>query len=351
MTMSRALPYAAAAIVLAICIVGFSRPTHAAASAPLTGDLSVREAYWASLIKKEGPAQAYKDFGAAVAILAPPQQHENAHVFGGALYSAIGLPGLSTCDSNYSFGCFHEFLGRAIASLGLSVVNQLNQDCVTALGPNSLSCQHGIGHGIEAALGYDFPALQKSLSLCESLPHNDPIGGCYGGALMEYNMQTMLGEQGKPRPLTSAGVQYPCDSIDSAFQNACYFWQPQWWAQTLRRQGTTDLDEIYRTIGTYCAAAPAADQRSCYEGTGNNLPADANFDGDRARQLCIDVSSDPQDQLYCRALAADSLFVGGAGKKGDALAVCEGLTGSAYSFCASYASNSSNIAKELPSVK
>lgn len=319
--------------------------------APTSGDISERDAYWTSLIRREGAAQAYGDFGAAVASLPPQLQHENAHVFGGALFEVEGLPGLATCDSKYSFGCYHEFLGRAIASLGLSVVTKLNQDCVDLLKGSALSCQHGIGHGIEAALGYDGAALKKSLALCESLPYNDPIGGCYGGVFMEYNMQTMLGDQGKPRALVNGDVQYPCDTVGEPFTPACYFWQPQWWHQILREQGIRDQSAIYAKIGAYCMAAPAADRRSCFEGTGNNLVADANFDGDAARELCIAATKDPTYQLYCRSLAADSLFVGGAGKKGDAEAVCEGLTGASYEYCAAYASNHANIANELPSVQ
>lgn len=337
--------------LLAIIALALYRFSHQPLNAPLTGDLNSRETFWAGVIKKEGPAQAYKDFGTAVAQLSPEKQHENAHVFGGALYTVEGLSGLTTCDSNYSYGCFHEFLGRAIASLGLSVVNELNQDCVNKLGSNALSCQHGIGHGIEAALGYDFSALQKSLALCKDLPYNDPIGGCYGGVFMEDNMQTMLGDQGKARELTSTGVQYPCDVLDDPYENACYFWQSQWWSQELRSSGMTDVDAIYTKIGSYCAAAPSEYRRSCFEGIGNNLVGDANFDGDRARKLCIDASKDPTYQLYCRSLAADSLFVGGAGKKGDALALCDGLTGNAYSFCSLYASNTANIARELPLIK
>ncbi len=323
----------------------FTYRHHAVTVVPLTANPHVQEAYWKGRISAVGPVRAYSEFGNAVQDLTPQKQHEDAHAFGGALYQIAGVGGLSTCDARFSFGCFHEFLGRAIAALGLGSVGSLNEGCIEALGAGSLSCQHGIGHGVLAYLGYTGDDLNKALRICKDLPHNDPIGGCYGGVFMEYNLQTMLGTEGRIRPPTS-DMQAPCDSVADAYKTACYFWQPQWWRQNFFVAGMTDDDRAYAAAGVLCAQVPAPYTRTCFEGIGNIAPSDAHFDGARTRTLCEDASSDPTDRLYCKSLAADSLFVG-ADAKEDATAVCADLPADQYRYCIVYASNSANIAMPL----
>lgn len=333
----------AACCIIAVCAIAAG--VYAWYARPVTypsGTLIQQQTFWENEIHKLGGAKAYEVFADSVANFPPTMQHQDAHVFGGALFQVEGTPGLSVCDSRFSFGCFHEFLGEAIASLGLTVVTQLDEDCFQTLGPQGLGCQHGIGHGLLAYLGYSNQDLFKALDICKGLPGIDPIGGCYGGVFMEYNLQTMLGTEGRIRKVENGDMQFPCDSVDTLYKPACYFWQPQWWRQFLRNYGVTDNDAAYAQVGVWCSQAPAAYQRDCYEGIGNNIPADANFDGDVARQLCVDSTSDPFDQLYCRSFAADSLFVGGAGAKGDSMALCEGLSASAYQDCAAYAENKVN---------
>jgi hypothetical protein len=309
-------------------------------------NLKAEEAHWQARIGAIGGKAAYGEFAQSVAALSPELQHQSAHTFGGALYETEGTKGLSVCDIRFSYGCFHEFLGRAISALGLGVVPMLNQGCVDALGTDSLSCQHGIGHGVLAYLGYSNVDLKQALGICHDLPYNDPIGGCYGGVFMEYNLQIMLGKDAQIRQVKNSDMQFPCDSIGPAYQPACLFWQPQWWHQTMR-QNTADEDAIFKQMGKYCDQVEAPELiRQCYEGIGNIVPPSANFDGTRAAQLCQYTSSEPLHQLFCKSLAANSLFVGGAGAKGDAQAVCAGLTGAPLSYCSAYARNEANIANE-----
>jgi hypothetical protein len=330
-------------IVLAFVVI------HSWASASvvaITGTASEREAYWTAVIEREGGQRAYQEFKRDVDSLPPPQQHDNAHVFGGALFSAEGKQGLSVCDSNYSYGCFHEFLGRAIATLGLSSVYELNQGCVETLGPQALSCQHGIGHGIVSALGYDFDALKKALELCAGLPYSDPIGGCYSGVFMEYNMRTMLGTDARSRPVERGDLQYPCDVLATTYKMACAFWSPQWWIDLQRQSGPENID--IAAVGPLCDEFEESDiVRSCYEGLGTLVPIQADFDADTARTLCESASADPARQLYCKSYAANSLFVGVVGKTGDAQAVCAGLNGSSFDYCSAYAHNKANLASQL----
>lgn len=338
-----------ALICLAGLAAGFLYVRHTAVpQVPLTSNLKERAAFWKDRIDAVGPKRAYQEFAVDVEPLTPGERHENAHTFGGALFEAVGVTGLATCDARFSYGCFHEFLGRAIAELGLGVVNSLNQGCIDALGSSVLSCQHGIGHGIQAALGYDESALRKALDTCRSLPYIDPIGGCYGGVFMEYNMQTMLGEAGRTRALTSAGPLYPCTLLDSPYRPACAFWSPQWWIDLQHQAHGRDYVDT-AAVGEQCDAFRETDLvRACYEGLGTVVAPEGDFVAARVRALCEESSTDMTRQLYCKSYAANSLAVGGAGEKGDAHAVCEGLSSTATNFCDAYARNEANIAGELP---
>jgi len=137
-----------------------------------------QEQYWRERISTDGGSVAYQEFTKHVAGLSIEEQHTLSHKFGGALFEVEGVSGLPVCDSQFSYGCSHEFLGRAIAKLGLGVVANLNEMCFKALKSKSLSCQHGIGHGIQASLGYTFEDLKKALAVCGGLSHpGAPICG------------------------------------------------------------------------------------------------------------------------------------------------------------------------------
>lgn len=320
--------------LLTLARLPFSSPARAGAATT-----TALELHWEERIRAVGPATAYVEFGDAVKEEPPTMQHEGAHAFGGALYEVEGTKGLSICDSNFNFGCYHEFLGRAIATLGLASVGSLNQGCVDALQAQSLSCQHGIGHGILAYLGYDQRALLQGLEQCRDLPHNDPIGGCYGGLFMEYNLQTMLSTEGRIRPLGANPLE-PCDSLDKDYRQACYYWQPQWWSHATNPPMTGS--QGFAHMGAWCETV-GPNVRDCFEGLGNIASPESNFTPSLAKTLCEATSQNTIHQLYCKSIAANSLTLGGGGMKGDGLAVCAGLMGEQKTYCEAYARNESNI--------
>lgn len=294
---------------------------------------------WEERIRQVGGRVAYAEFARAAEGLSIARQHAEVHVFGGALYDTEGVAGLPVCDSRFSFGCFHEFLGRAIAELGLSSTPGLNQACVDALGAKSLSCQHGIGHGVQAALGYTKEALDEALPLCRDLPYSDPIGGCYGGVFMEYNMRTMLGEDGTLRPY-SGGAAEPCDVLPETYKRACFFWQPQWWHQVLYRGVGTE--EAFRDIGALCDEhAPTYLMQTCFEGVGNVVPAAADFSADTARTLCEAASTVSELRARCLFFAANDIGITVGVDEG--VRVCSALSGILRSHCLLYAHNKANI--------
>ncbi|MBI4088449.1 hypothetical protein HY418_03690 [Candidatus Kaiserbacteria bacterium] len=334
--------------VLALAWIAENRTVRVGFDIVLSADVSSAEIEHAARerIRAVGAAAAYEEFAAAVETLAPAEQHTYAHVFGATLFDEEDLKGVVVCDARFSYGCYHEFLGRAIAAHGLEVVPELNDGCTRALVSSPLSCQHGIGHGIAAYLGYGEDDLRKALETCRGLPHNDPIGGCYGGVFMEYNLRTMLGEEAQVREVKSEtyGAYEPCRSLPSEYVTACVFWQPQWWQQALF--GAETHERVFHEMGTYCREmnrASADLTRTCFEGIGNITAMAAEFDAHRAARLCDATSERPLDRLFCRSYAANSLTVGGSGMRGDGEAVCEGLSVESLAYCTAYARNEANI--------
>ena len=336
--------YGVAAVLLAFVIFcgyilgGSLLSAPSDASRVSVTDIDAATTFWREQVRLVGGAHAYQSFRTWASNGDINQQHTLAHVMGGILYNMLGKEGLSVCDSSFSFGCFHEFLGRAIHEEGLSVVYELNDACFTNLGAQSLSCQHGIGHGVQTFFGYDDSALREALAQCDKLPFSDPIGGCYGGVFMEYNMRTMLSLDGVG-PRDNTDPEYPCSTLKDPYLPACYYWQPQWWV------ATSDIPqmETYTVMGGRCmqAGTPYLEQK-CFEGIGNISGQTVQYEPVRTIALCEASSlGDTEAELYCRADAANSYFVIPSARA-RASEVCEGLIDSDYEYCRKFSDNTFN---------
>ncbi len=307
------------------------------------------EEEWKEFISTVGPQEAYRAFAESVRDLQPGPQHTNAHFFGAALFGAVGTDGLPACDDRFSFGCYHEFLGHAIRDLGLDVVFELNARCREVIPHNPLSCQHGIGHGVQAHFGYEDAALFSSLDVCKSLPDADIIGGCYGGAFMEYNLRTMVGESA---PLREGfeDPHYPCSVVEDDYVTACVFWQPQWWLAQMR---TTMLGSTVRErvgeAGRLCTSS--RDREHCFEGVGNIMLSEARDERGVpqiavAQDLCEAAARTDADELRCLSIAANHFGIEVSHEAGRD--VCSKLTGESRIFCENHAVNIANIANRPP---
>lgn len=292
------------------------------------------ETYWIDRIQKEGGFAGYAEFASSVADLSPKDQHQKVHYFGGALYEAEGISAAGVCDAQFSYGCFHEFLGRAILAEGLSSMQVLDDACFAGGVPHSLSCQHGIGHGVLAYIGYEKKDLDHALDECSRLSHMDSIGGCYGGVFMEFNFRTMLADE-TVRVVEHGNLRFPCDDLKSDYLNACAFWQPDWW-RFLYQQAGDSKEKIFSKMGLLCDTLESSAQPSCYQGIGNITARESNFDARAGAKLCDLTSTQGEYRLLCRSFLADSLNTGGAGKKGEAAAACEDLPDTMRRACMKY---------------
>lgn len=254
--------------------------------------------------------------------------HIAGHYFGGVLYQKYGVAGLPYCDTSFSFGCQHQFFGDVIAAEGVGVVSELNDACFSRLPrlAEAFACQHGIGHGLQAYGGYDLDALVQALEVCHELEPTDEIVGCYGGAVMEYNMKTMVSVHNiPPRPLgDDEDAYFPCNAIPDYASQACYYWQSQWWIFA--------LDMEYEPVGRLCDELDEPNRRACFFGIGNRLPS-LTMEADEVPKICAAFTTvgDQDDYHICAASAA--VTYSESGHRDIAMQICDALNEAGRSQC------------------
>ncbi|NQV93228.1 hypothetical protein HQ403_01890 [Candidatus Kaiserbacteria bacterium] len=258
------------------------------------------EFHWEERVTTVGPDRAYDELIQSAKNLPLGKQHELVHVFGAALYNGKDLNLLLVCDEQFLYGCFHEFIGSTIAEHGLHVIEEIDAICSKAEGGNKTVCHHGVGHGIQTYLGYKEEDLVSALKVCDGFPLSDPIGGCYGGVFMEYNLRTMLGGDDEIRSLTE-NILSPCDHIEEKYQASCMFRLPQWWRHHLSENVSK---EITSQLGEMCSTAILPNMVSpCFQGIGNIVAVNVNFDMAQIIPLCDASTSDLDYTVACRIQA------------------------------------------------
>jgi len=253
--------------------------------------------YWHRAIAAFGGTEAYELLDKASRNASTDERHEYAHVFGGALYKAEGADALFVCDARFSYGCFHEFVGRAIAERGLAAAETLNDACIKGLGERSAFCQHGVGHGLQTYFGYSRKNLDEALAVCGALRGNDPIGGCSGGIFMEYNFRTMLADEGVIR--VSEDVFAPCNRLTGSYLESCVFWEPQWWHESLVEDGVGRYAPgAFRLIGERCESVSESPSlvEICFRGVGNLM---LSWDREVSGSLCQTATDNVDYQQLC----------------------------------------------------
>lgn len=286
-------------------------------SSPINNSLQ----YWSDEIKRLGSDRALEEFKKQAQNLNPGQKHNLAHVFGESLFNTLGLKGISVCDDSYDSGCYHSFVGTAIHSQGLNVIPLLNEECIKKRSIQ-VRCQHGIGHGIIADLGYEYKDLVEGLEICDKLPGKDDwINRCVGGIFMEYNFQTMLSQDGKLRTFKPEDPYYPCPQLKDSFRSSCYYWQARWWNDAISGNPL----EKYRKIGELCNGLSGEEQARCFLGFGYTVSYTAKWDVNQSIKICQNSMPSHQAEVLCRAGSADA-FYAELDTRSNAPKLCQGLS-------------------------
>jgi hypothetical protein len=327
--------YLAATLGIVVLVggsVAYAHRRHVAAPPASTASVEISTSYWEDQIRELGGPAAYEAFGVSVAHENAGIQHGDAHIFGGALYAVEGLPGISVCDSRFTSGCFHEFIGHAIAEQGLPIVQQLDTDC----GQNT-GCQHGIGHGLVAYLGYSRGDLEKAVSICSGLPDGaQSLQGCLGGTFMEFNMRTMAQATTSAARATGTDLLAPCDWFAGVESRACYLYQPQWWSETLA-SGQYD----FAAMGRLCDELSGDAKDLCFAGVGEMAPPAASYEAQATIHDCSEAASDLSARTFC--LSGAGLVYAGTNQRDTANAICATLGDTAGATCLSYMDNSNRF--------
>ena len=259
--------------------------------------------------------EAYRWFKDAHNSFPLDKQHLVGHMFGEVLYDTYGVSGLSVCDDDFIFACYHGFLGRAISLRGLGVIEELGRECDKKK-QDRLGCDHGIGHGVMSYLGED--KLVQALEACDRLSWKGLVGGCSSGLFMEYNFKNShVPENGKivPRLLNEKNPFAPCDSLPGQFQYACYYEQPDWWQHVYHG----DFSKIARL----CDSIPDQYKEFCFIGTGRIIAQAEHFEIKASMDLCDKMPS-PHAIAVCRSGGFLSIF-DYTRDHDHSLAMCEGL--------------------------
>lgn len=300
-------------------------------------DVAAETQRWQKRIQAVGMAQAYSEFGRAITRLTPANRHFMAHIFGAALYEAEGIKGLSTCDTRFLYGCFHELLSRALLEYGLQAIEEIEAACLSS--PNAdapLSCKHGIGHGLVAYFGYDTLNLKNALVVCDRLGE-DPIGACYEGVFMEYLLRFFSAADGADaRTFIREDPYDVCVDFEGIKAKRCIGLLALWWRTSVFSNEITTAD--YRWMGGLCDTLPAhvAEYRyTCFRGIGFAAVVDAAALSD-ITEACYAASSNIADVRDCILYATITVANNQGASAGTAL--CEVLQADMVEQCREYAS-------------
>lgn len=303
-------------------------------------DFAKANSYWTARIRAVGPNTAHEEFTRAALPLQTSQAHVLAHVFGESLFSVEGASGLVYCDTLFLYGCFHQLIGSAISSLGISVVDTFATGCEQKPQTQRFSCLHGMGHGILGYYGYSLENLNTGLEICSRFDSGNMGNACARGMFMEYNFHELAArETGNivdPRPLSLETKYTPCETISEQYRTACYIELPNWWVTT--NDAALSTIERFEQAGSWCAAiSHAKASQSCFEGLGHITPPATNLDAAGARALCESTSAVTRNRLYCLSSAVRRFKLEGSE---DTAVLCKefGLKDEALTYCQNFAS-------------
>lgn len=252
---------------------------------------------WVEEIGMSGGRAAYDRMVRRYAGIPESEAHEYAHVFGAKLFKTEGVGGLGACGSAYGWGCYHSHIDRSISSLGLAVLDPLNDVCESLPKADIQQCQHGLGHGILSYLGTE--KLFDALQYCENIA--DPMYGCVSGVFMDL-LNGNMHDKRPPLPYTDSARFWPCTEVGETFKAVCYRRLPQWWWSAVIESS----EEPPRTLEQYCRAVPEKPfQNACFLGVGYFYALKSQLDAEATRIECaqLEHSTDRQSCMYGAALS------------------------------------------------
>jgi hypothetical protein len=294
------------------------------------GELSV---FFTKLAQSKGAPYAYEILRRAT-FSQRIDMHLLGHVIGDELYKQEGIEGMSACTQDFRNACSHSIVVGYYLTHAEAGLADIAQACRRAPGGSGAytMCFHGLGHGVLAATGYDFP---RTVALCQ---HNGTpaymfreSSECVGGAVMEI----ISGGFHDKAKWEIASKQYlslydpllPCMAVympESSRALCLEYLTPH--LVTVAGQsfdlGIPPDDVLIRAFG-YCKQIQDTYQRSaCFQGFGKefivmaggndirSLPSMTNEQMQHVFALCA-LAGETEGEVACLMHALDSLYWGG----------------------------------------
>jgi len=256
--------------------------------------------YWMNFMEKEGAEKTYEHFLDTANDLPETKQHFASHIIGDVLYETQGIDGVTVCDSQFGFGCFHGFFSAAL-SRDSDAVSKLNSACVGRFGELGTGCMHGIGHGILEYEGYDHVA--EALDHCKETTQLIPILGCTSGVFMEYfTPLTETADGGLATVSRKVDTVEPfsvCSGVRPEYKASCFFELGSWWAVSSGRN--------WSDLKGYCRSLPDGENKDfCFLGIGYAHSNMEKYNTDKAKAECATLPERPE--AICVAGASWSMY-------------------------------------------
>lgn len=245
---------------------------------------------WVSLIKRIGGQAAYDTLKLRYAS-DRTSIHLHAHLFGEALYQAMGSGAITVCDQDLGYGCFHGVFIKAVTTHGIGIISELDASCRNRFGPKALGCQHGIGHGVFEYVGKHH--VNEALAICRKLPWKGLLGGCQSGVLMEYHFPIGSALTAVKPKQPGSNPHDPCDVIPDTFRLACIHELTFWWSALYK----TDIQKM----ASFCFVYTNNNEHAvCFWGIGQFLYRLLHDNPDELIRYCA-LIPDNLDASLCRA--------------------------------------------------
>lgn len=269
-------------VAAGLAYADLTRHRDASAERPSIDQPDAVRALLRGRIAELGPKGAYEELARDVANDDVPTRHGMAHLFGEMLFESAGTGGIATCDANFTFGCYHGLIARALADGDDASLARVDAACVAANGPEDTGCRHGIGHGLVERNGaHD---LVPSLTACETL-RPPALLGCTQGVFMEF-----ASVAADDADLAPTGPTEPCASAPSTHRAACWFEQPYLLVRVLHYDAAR--------VARECARLGGPEREACMLGFGRMVAEYSQYDLGAAMSAC--AALDETDRAQCR---------------------------------------------------
>ncbi len=252
-----------------------------------------------SSLKDFGPEKTYRLVFSVFGDSMPLEGHRWAHILGELYYEKYGVKGMSFCELNLSFGCYHGFFTEAIPKEGGKFISRADDFCKSKLGENGYGCQHGIGHGVMEFFGSS--KINEALKACSSLSFKGKIFGCQAGVFMDYNM--FLGAKKGEVKFRNFNLQRPyepCDVVSNDYQESCYYAYSQW-VFAINNKNITNNVKLCNGIQS------EENNYACLLGVGATIALDSAYDSKKSAKRCLSISNQ-KGRVLCMTGAAGIIY-------------------------------------------